>query len=158
MKHYQYRWIKTKYRTILIRIKVTINQFHLLWTFDREKSADFLSHSLKIWTWRWHFTNANYFTRPGYSNQLILFLLHKRNWFLPFNFDVKSATMDFVLLNSVLDVLKFDVVVSKLFEIATIHSIILFLKNKKIYFHLKTNYGTSQFFSQGVFGYFNFVT
>ncbi len=71
------RWtneIKTRRRTILIRKKVTINHFHLLRSFDRKKSAQFVSHLLQIPAGGWHFTNVDYFTRSGFQKWNFSFL------------------------------------------------------------------------------------
>jgi hypothetical protein len=50
--------------TIVIREKIAVNHFHLFRSFDWKESAQFMSHSLQIKTWRWHLTNVNDFTRP----------------------------------------------------------------------------------------------
>jgi hypothetical protein len=73
----EFRWtneIKTRRRTIFIRIKVAVNHFHLLRSFDRKESAQFVSHSLQIPTGGWHFTNVDYFTRSGFQKWNFSFL------------------------------------------------------------------------------------
>ena len=106
--------------TILIRKEIAVNHFHLFWSFDGKESAQFMSHSLQIKTWRWHLSNVKNFTRPiclsfnlFYSSLIQKFLL-----ILPFNILVKSATADFVPLNSVIVEAKFLVAVSNWFECA----------------------------------------
>ena len=106
--------------TISIRGKVAVNHFHLFRSFDGKESAQFMSHSLQIKTWRWHLSNVKNFTRPiclsfnlFYSSLIQKFLL-----ILPFNILVKSATADFVPLNSVIVEAKFLVAVSNWFECA----------------------------------------
>jgi hypothetical protein len=50
--------------TILIGIKIAKNHFNFFRSFDGKESAQFMSHSLQIETWRWHLTNVNNLTRP----------------------------------------------------------------------------------------------
>jgi hypothetical protein len=60
--------------TILIRKKIAVNHFHLFRSFDGKESAQFMSHSLQIKTWRWHLTNVNDFTRSIYWIFIFIFL------------------------------------------------------------------------------------
>jgi hypothetical protein len=93
----------------LFGIKVAVNQFHFLRSFDRKESAQFVSHLLQI----------------PIENEIQFFayeIIHLI--FLPFNLVTKSATANLVLLNSVLVDAKFVFVVSKSFEVAEpFHSI-----------------------------------
>ncbi len=114
------QWNWKHVNTILIWEKITVNHFHLCRSFDGKESAQFMSHSLKIRTRRWHSANVNNFPRPGccilkliYSSRILKFL-----FILPFNILVKSAMADFVLINSVIVKAKFLVAVSKLFEVS----------------------------------------
>ncbi len=61
-------------RTILISQKVAVNHFHLLCSFDRKESAEFMSNLLQIRTRGWHFTNVDYFTRLDFQKGNFSFL------------------------------------------------------------------------------------
>jgi hypothetical protein len=60
-------------------IKVAVNHFHLLRSFDRKESAQFMSRPFQICTRGWHLTNVDYFTRSDYWkwNSILLIVSYK---------------------------------------------------------------------------------